>query len=86
MERVHVSTFLHKIDPGQRGVSGPFDSSIKGTPGNRRKLIFIACELVKTNGAIFIFIEKSGKKNVGQHSFGPASLSVPSGMALSPDF
>ena len=62
---------------------------LKGTPGYD-KLNFIDCQwLVKTNGATFIFIEKLGNTFLlGLVWPCPffASLSVPSGMALSPDF
>ena len=63
---------------------------VKGTPGYENKLLFIDYHwLVKTNGATFIFERKLCNKFLrGQYwpclSF--ASLSVPSGMAISPDF
>ena len=59
---------------------------IKGTSGQKNKFILFDSQWsVKTNGSAFIFIEKLGNKLLpGQ--FGPASFSVPSGMALSPDF
>ena len=62
---------------------------VKGTPGYKNKLILIdSLSLVKTNGAASTFLAKEGNKCLpGQ--FWPclaASLSVPSGIALSPDF
>ena len=65
-------------------------AAIKGTPGYENKLIFIDSQLLlKTKGATFNFMEKLGNRFLpGQ--FWPclsfASLSVPSGMAQSPDF
>ena len=64
--------------------------SIKGTPGYKNKLIWIDSQwLVKTNGAIVFFIGKLRRKFLPDQfwsclSF--ASLSVPSGIALSPAF
>ena len=59
-------------------------TNVKETPG-QNKLFFIDCQwLVKTNCATFIFIGKLGNKYC-LASFGPASLSVPSSMLLSPD-
>ena len=63
---------------------------IKGTPGYKNKYIFIDCQwLVKTNGAAFIFIGKLGNKFLpGQFwpCLSSAYPSVPSGIAISPDF
>ena len=65
-------------------------TAFKGTPAFKTTLIFTDCQLlVKTNGATYIFIEKLDNTFLpGQFwlrlSF--ASLSVPLGMGLSPDF
>ena len=64
--------------------------SIKGTLGYENKLFIIDSQwLMKTNGATFIFTGKLGNEFLrGQfwNCLSFASLSVPSGMALSPDF
>ena len=63
---------------------------IKGTPGYENKLTLIDSHwLVKTNGVTFIFVWSLGDKFLPSQ-FWPflsfSSLSVPSGMALSPEF
>ena len=87
-DRVQEEEFAGVV--GKQYVSSAHSGTIKGTPGYKNKLILIDCQwLVKTNGSIFNFIGKSGNKLLpGQFwlclTF--ASLSVDSGIALSPDF
>ena len=83
------SFWLKVLTPLQRFHFIPEWKNIR-TPDYKNKLILIDSQwLVKTNGATFFFLEKLGNKFLlGQ--FWPClsfvSLSVPSGMALGPDF
>ena len=63
------------------------ESDVRGTPGYKNKLIFIDCQgLGKTNDAILLSSYGNQATNFRLATFGPASLSVPSGVVLSHDF